>query len=572
MQSNTELIYLDNSYSMQQTDSQGEPLLYHANSLISNYLKVKKPLIETRFLNNDKSFIISASSKQNQVFSEVEFSKSNLGLKGLVDKADFYGVDKVHVYSDFQKSTFQLGAELDDSTRQFVFHKLKTEQVNNSYVDTVYLVKSSAIGKENMVVIDVKSIGESISTNVLVRLQKDNRQLAALTLDLSPNQLTSIEFPIGVNDDIAGNYEVSLQEGAVVFDNRFYFTISQPSKPNVAIMYDESIGNSKQYFQKVYSNSQLFNLSISSIRNASFASVTNADLLVLVGLEDIPDWLLSQIDLIRGRIVLVPPSVVNLKSYSQLLNIPITYQNDSRRESLSEKSIDHPLMEGVFNNKNDRMGLPEVKVTLKPKGFYESILLTNGRQPYLIKSGTNPFYLFAGPMNDSLTNFHKHSLFVPVMYKLAQPVDSNPLYYRMSNEVINLSIDSVSKESLMELRSSSGTYIPGYRYERGNQLIIDLPIELKDPGIYHLVVQGDTLKTLAFDYGMEESELAVYSADEIREFISGRKNISFEEIDTDVRTAGINDQDGEGLSLWKYALLLALFFLTTESLLLRFLK
>ncbi|MEQ8473684.1 MAG: BatA domain-containing protein [Marinoscillum sp.] len=569
---NSQLIYLDNSFSMQQSDPQGEPLLYQASAVVSNYLKSQEEGDEIRFINNDKSYVISSYGGDEQVFSEVDFSKSSLGLKGLIDRADLYQSSIIHVYSDFQKSTFNLGKELDDTTRQFVFHKLKSNQSKNIYVDSVYLQKPSSVGEENTIIVKVKNTGRSIATDVLIKLQRNSRQLAALTLDLAPGQLTTVEFPLVVNDAISGNYEIDVQEGSVVFDNRFYFTISESLKPNVSILTDELAIESARYFQKVYSNEHLFNLTVNDISNASFQSITNSDLLILVGLESIPDWLISQLDQIQGKMLIIPSYRVNLSSYSRLFSLPIQYKLDTKKETLSVKSLEHPILEGVFEERNDRVGLPEVNVILEPKGYFENIFNTNSKDPFLIKSGNKPYYLFTGPISDSLTNFHKHSLFVPVMYKLSQPIVSNPLYYRMSDELIDIAIDSVSRNALLQLKSNHATYIPGYRYETSNRLLLDLPSEVRDPGVYELVVQGDTLKTLALNYGKDESELAVYSNEEISEFISGRTNIAFEEINTDLRFAQSNEENDRGISLWKYALLLALIFLITESLLLRFLK
>jgi hypothetical protein len=93
-----------------------------------------------------------------------------------------------------------------------------------------------------------------------------------------------------------------------------------------------------------------------------------------------------------------------------------------------------------------------------------------------------------------------------------------------------------------------------------------------NPGFYDVLVSGDTVDLLAFDLNKEESLMSLYGIEEVMTMFGNGSNISvFEANSTEAFSNEIKDRY-LGKPLWKYALLLALFFLLVEVLLIRFLK
>jgi hypothetical protein len=122
-------------------------------------------------------------------------------------------------------------------------------------------------------------------------------------------------------------------------------------------------------------------------------------------------------------------------------------------------------------------------------------------------------------------------------------------------------------EAGYRLVHDSLTYIPAQRL-LGNQLHLDVPTGLATPGFYKLTKQGKVITTLAFNLDKRESELAAYSAAELRQLLgTSHPNVRVLEGGAQPETLA---RAQTGQPLWRYCLLLALACLLAEALLLRF--
>ena len=113
--------------------------------------------------------------------------------------------------------------------------------------------------------------------------------------------------------------------------------------------------------------------------------------------------------------------------------------------------------------------------------------------------------------------------------------------------------------------------IPSQR-KIGDRILMDIPKYTLNQGFYNVVVHRDTVDLLAFNLDKEESIMSLYSVEEVKTMLGGGDNISvFEATSSEAFSNEIKDRY-LGKPLWKYALMLALFFLLVEVLLIRFLK
>jgi hypothetical protein len=103
-------------------------------------------------------------------------------------------------------------------------------------------------------------------------------------------------------------------------------------------------------------------------------------------------------------------------------------------------------------------------------------------------------------------------------------------------------------------------------------VLLDLPKFALKTGFYSVVSAGDTVDLLAFNAGKEESLMEQYKGDEMKRFFGEGDNVTiFSAQNTDTFSNEIKERY-LGTPLWKYAILLALMFLATEVLLIRFMK
>jgi hypothetical protein len=120
------------------------------------------------------------------------------------------------------------------------------------------------------------------------------------------------------------------------------------------------------------------------------------------------------------------------------------------------------------------------------------------------------------------------------------------------------------------LVQDSLTYIPTQR-QQGRQLQVDVPVAMTTPGFYQVVNQGKVVTTLAFNASKRESELAAYSAAELRQLIGpNHPNVRVLEGGAQPEALARYRADQAGQPLWRYCLLVVLACLLAEALLLRF--
>lgn len=557
-----QLWYLDNSLSMQQTDVRGEPLLFSLNAFLERKSE-QATNVELRLLTNDGSQYVDQKSQEQ--FKNTFASKSYT-LSQIKDKADLYSSDHVKLFSDMQRAVFDLEEITADTSRTYEINQFQAQNTGNIFVDTVFMSTQSLISGRSEITVNIRNFGSDEKSGVLVKLNRGKQQLASSSVDVGANAIAELTFPINRMDDFYGAYSIEVEDVPVVFDNVFYFFIPEPGKAKVIVLNDPN--DNPSFIDRVFGNEGYFDLHSNDISSTSLNLLLSADFIVLNELDVIPEWLITQTSKINSRFLLVPSASADLDSYSRFLGLRLSEVKNSYSQSLSQESLNHPLLEGVFVKNDQEASLPKVSVQINPVGFSENILETNAKESFLVKSGQN--YLLTCPLSDEFTNFHKHSLFVPIMYELARPSSQERLFYRIDGGFLSLTADSIENESVYKLVSESESFIPSWRYS-GDRLILEIPEDLSQPGIYHLQTAADTLGAVALNYSKQESDVRPYSPEEIEQVINGATHVRYNVMDDQVfLESSVGDSDQ--LSLWKYALLLALSFLLIETILLRFLK
>jgi hypothetical protein len=158
------------------------------------------------------------------------------------------------------------------------------------------------------------------------------------------------------------------------------------------------------------------------------------------------------------------------------------------------------------------------------------------------------------------------------MYRIAamSKTSYENLYYTINDPAIVLKPDSLNKQDIFRFKSRDNEFIPGQRIQ-ASELILDLPRHIISPGFYDLMLKEQKKGVLAFNREKKESYLEQYSIEEINELFSIHKNVTiFDVKESDDFKKEIKKKKF-GVPLWKYAIILALFFLLTEILLIRFL-
>ncbi len=567
LESGSLAVYVDNSMSMQQSDASGDPILYQVNTAARNLIRRKQNINQLILANNDQVKLIYQLDEIDHKLNTPTFSNNSIPLRETVEKLKARNTRQIHIFSDFQKSTsLPFDEILSDSTTDIQLYKIEPRDAQNIYIDTVFLDKPLALSTENKINFQLRNTGNEEAKDVLIKLEKDGYQITSLTGNIPAKSYEQFSVDVGINQPIDGNYTISIQDNPITFDNYFHFHIPDSKKPKVALLTNKQ----RSSFELVFAKSDLFDFVKNTASNISFQDIIEADLLILEELEEIPEWLISQKEQLKGTAFIVPNENSDLESYNQFLGTSIQAV-DHTSLPLSNASLKNPFFEGIFSKPDDRVDLPEAQIKFELKGSSSSILKDQADRHFLSRIHESNLYFLNSPLTEEFTNLNRHALFVPLMYRLAQPLSQPPLSNRLDQSIITIQNTISGEIDIIKLKSTSEEFVPEFRIIKDN-ILITLPEVLNKPGFYQVLSGTDTLTTVALNYNKNESETEQLDTQTIQKLIAGAPNITLVELDAESSLLAQNTSDDNVAGLWKYALILALIFLLTESLLLRFLQ
>ncbi|HRD40246.1 MAG TPA: hypothetical protein PLC65_16585, partial [Bacteroidia bacterium] len=309
---------------------------------------------------------------------------------------------------------------------------------------------------------------------------------------------------------------------------------------------------------------------------------------ILNEVENFSSGLISEINKymqVGGHLVLIPAKKMEASSYSQFykaLSLPAPGNTDTTTLKVEKTDFKTGFYEGVFDKIDERIDLPVIKkrflTNLSSRSNLKPILKLMNGETWLgeLDYNSSKLYLFSGPLDVASSNFCKHALFVPTIYKMA--INSlkavPPYYYTQNNSVIQINAISNKGDEPFHLKSlnNKSDVIPEIRVGN-NRLNIFTQGQIVEPGFYNLTLQTQTLQALAFNFNRLESGLEFYTNDEMEKNLGENHLVSYKTIIAGEKTltssvAGISGNT----KLWKLFVILTLIFVAIEIALIRFLK
>lgn len=536
------------------------------------------------------------------------------------EKPDIYWI------TDFQKSTFGDLSEITvDTTYQVNIVPISSSYRSNVFVDSVYLANPFMLAEErNELNVIMRNDGPEAIEDLIVRLLINGQQVANASATINANGSSTIDFTLNFPLEAQNKCQLIFEDFPVVFDNEFYFTLNLGDKINVLEIRSASLPYSATEgtnISKVYANNSIFNFSSYSINNLDYSLIEEADLLVLneVGgsmnnagsaiLPYIQNFLTTE-----GHVLFIPPPTADVTFLRDVLGSNAiqaqrvqssdTIQSGNvvlREVPLANLDLANPFFTDMFESENERFQMPLAARLINHNMRGEALLAYETGEPYLlslsnsqIRSG-GEVYLFTTPLRQGFTTLYRHAIFVPIMYRLASLSKSlnKRLYYSVDETTITVETDKFGNEetpeesqassglnqpSIYELVQDEQKVIPVQR-QVGHRLLMEIPQNLMQPGFYNLAAANENgvdatspaLQIMSFNIDKKESLIDQYDISELETLFASNEHIKiFESTDVEGFIEEITAQQ-TSLSLWKYALLLALLFLLTEVLLIRFL-
>ncbi|MDO7884450.1 hypothetical protein [Hymenobacter cheonanensis] len=491
-----------------------------------------------------------------------------------------------YLFSDFQKN--EAGADFWQHLRrtgQVVLVPQVAKPVGNVYVDSVWLNDAFVRAHATLGLhIRLRNGGSEAVADCPVKVLLGKQQVATLRVTIAPGQLSEVTTQLQLADEKLTLGRVITGDAPVVFDNAFYFTL-QPA----AVIRVLEIGE-EPATQQAYGREPLFMYEFAKPQTLNYSKLRQANLVIVREVAPVDAGLREALaGVLRrgGSVVVVPPaSPLAHDSYHKLFqalgvrgeqwNAPAV--GLPTRQEVAMPSARDPFFKDVFGAQPRRVIMPQVAPVLQ-LGQGTTILRLRDGDGFLTEfgSGAGHTYVFAAPFAKEYSDFTAHSLFVPVLYRLAMlsyHTDQQPAY-RLNTPAVALTVPTLAgrtagDEASYRLVQDSLVYIPTQR-QHGSQLQLDVPTAMTTPGFYKVVSQGKVLTTLAFNPSKRESELAAYSAAELRQLLGPtHPNVHVLEGGAQPEALARYRAGQSSQPLWRYCLLVVLACLLAEALLLRF--
>jgi hypothetical protein len=579
-------VYLDNSSSMSNRTEGTTTSLNLGMDYLSKILELYPTNTSYKLVTNEFapfSNTLKSVSEIEEIMTEVRLSTISRTLPEAYSRLTSSSVNEtarnkdIFVITDFQKSTVGDLSQINFDTLDQVFiAPIQFRQTKNIFVDTVFLSNPFLVADEkNKLNVVLKNSGLEDADEVPLKLFINNIQTASSVLTIPAGGEQAITFEISFNLEQVNKCRISFEDYPVTFDNDFYFVLRLENKINILeISHEDGISP----IGLVYGNSGLFAYASQNADNLDYSLIRQNDLVIVNGLNSIDNSLSlelnNHIDQ-GGSVLIIPGENADISGYQYLVPSARAATADTTRISIAMPDLNDPFFENIFESSNERFDMPNALPVISWGGQQLNLLKLRNNLNFLSgfrSQGT--VFVLASPLDDQFTNFHRHALFVPVMYRMASLSKKSfeAPYYNINLPTISLRLDSLNKQDIFKMLDANqeNELIPNQRISV-NELVMELPKNTLQPGYYELMLGTQSRATLAFNLDKNESYLEQLSQDEIFSEFDNNSNLTIFDVNDADNFSKEVKKNKFGVPLWKYAIILSLLFLLAEVLLIRFL-
>jgi len=594
-------IYIDNSFSMEAIATNGK-LIDVAKMKALEIAAAYKPsdlfqLLTADFEGKHQRFV-NRDEFRNLV-EEVTVSPAFKPLSSIIQREEDLlksvpGSNRsAYIISDFQKTSTDLFRVKPDTSISYFFIPVTAEKTSNLFIDSVWFDSPSQQAKQAVrMKIRIRNGGSEMLEKIPVKLSINKMQKAVASFSVNPNGETILTLPYTNNEQGIQYGVLEISDYPVTWDDKFYF--SYPILPVIPVL---SINGEKpnKYLSALFDNDSTIQLVNVLEKQLDYSSFARYPLIILNSIEKLSSGLSEELRKFldrRGNLLIFPAPDMDMESYNAFLsslNIPIFSGSDTTRLKVSALNTLSKIYTDVFEkDAAGRVILPEnmdMPVSFKHYFFSNS---THNNQEILLKlQNDQPFlgvsevlkgnvYLCAVPLEENWSNFMKHPLFVPTLYRIALLSQSSPsLYYRIgADDPVEVSSENAPASEVYIIRKLDSDFeiIPEAR-SSGGSLALFPHDQVREAGLYNVCQGKQVFHGVAFNYNRMESDLTCYSVSDLQKDLkrSGLKYFFLFQGKKVPLTKEILEIN-QGTPLWKLFIVLSLLFIGLEIFLIRILK
>ena len=550
------VLYLDNSLSMQSKSINSPLIKEYINDLIEVFPNEQRISLFT----NDKEFKNIEVKYLKDVIKTLPYSTNQLAYNSIKLKAlDLMSNDdrtekELLMMTDLQLRNDSLNNVISKSFNTKFYKKPFLK--NNISIDSVYI---SNFQPETLT---ISAIINTINKSQIIPVSIFDGDELILKTNINPEITNVANFNLP-NKSIK-NGIIRINDNAILFDNQFYFSLSEPSNIKV-LSINDGIDNS---ILKSVFNDPVFEYKFIDQKKINPDIINESDIIIIDELNNISSLLsesLTNYSKNNGFIVFIPSqSIKTLSSYnrflknynlkfSELINLP---------EEMTTINFSHNLFKGVFEKSITNFNYPKFKSHyIIESDKKESILKFNSGNDLLLFKDN--LYLFTSALNPNNSNFSSSELIAPIFYNMGFfSVNTNTLYYEIGlNNKISFK-HKILKDKVISIMDSINEFIPIQRaYTSRSEIELNYYPSLS--GHYDVLYNNNNIGVLAFNNNSAESRNIYSDPNLISEIQVGNSLIKL-----------INDTKSKTNStpLWKWFIIFALILLITEIFILKYFK
>lgn len=591
-------IFVDNSFSMDAINKNGT-LLDEAKKRAAEIVSAYKSTDRFQLLTNDfegKHQRLVNKEEFITLLDEIKISPSIRNLSEIASRqADILEQGAARsktafMVSDFQKTISNFEQLKNDTGITINLVPLVAAAKSNVYIDTCWFeTPVRQLNQAERLHVRIKNVSEKVLESNSIKLFINEQQKTPASFNLDKESETEVTLSFVSRETGLQHCRIELNDYPVTFDDKFYFSF-EVAKNIPVLSINASGAEGSAYINKLFGADSLFVLANFPENKLDYSTLPGYRLIVLNELKSISSGLAQELKRFMtagGSVIVFPNTGIDINAYRDFLtSVNVNYYErlDTANTKVDRINLEHAVYNDVFDKKTfsaTNLNLPLANkhyvISRTSRSSEENLLrLQNGDaffSEYTVEKGK--LYLSAVALNSNFSNFSRHAVFVPTLYKAAMFSQATaPLFYTIGNDEMIESTTTVTGENVYHIRSMNSDFdiIPEHKIMDGKTVIM-VHNQVKNAGNYNVFAGQDRIAGVSFNFNRKESDLSCYSAEELAFQLAGNNLGNVNIIETGAQSLKQSLMELEqGKKLWKFCIILALLFLAAEVLLLRFMK
>jgi hypothetical protein len=492
-----------------------------------------------------------------------------------------------YILSDFQKNSTDIGSIKPDSSVWTYLHPFVSGKTNNLLIDSCWFeTPGRKMGQAEKLFVRIKNMSGQAYQNIPVRLTINDSLKAISNINIAAQEESVQELNYTNNSQGIQLCKIELDDYPIIFDNSYFMSYQVRGKLRALGISNPKTSGSG-YLKALFADDELISYDEVPENNVQISQFKNYQCIFLINNQTISSGLKSELASFverGGTLVVFPNKMKFYEEYNALLsalNGKTIAGFDTVSMGISEINYDNPLYHDVFKKQENEADLPVIKGFVSyadqmQKQETSLLKFRNGKNALSTHSfGNGTVYAFAFPLVEANFNFVRHIIFVPTVYNMVLN-SSEPQKYAYPTEnddavILNQNPKSGELKVInVQTKDEYKTSVRSHGSEKKQLIMDELPIEA---GHYLIKDGNETIQSISYNFSRKESIPEFYNENDLRKQIDSKEFKQFQLIGSSDKGFSETVQDlNNGKQLWKYFILLAIFFLVCEMAVIRLWK